>query len=351
MSVSQQISAFTAALRSNFWLAWQETAVVAPNDPFTSELASTTRIENYPNFGPAPAMQEWDGSNDYGTVSDYVYSVENRLYRASLLINKLNLDDDQTGVLASKPKELAIKAKKLKSREVMKCLASGVTGTFSDGTVYGPSFDGLNFFATRTGANGFGTGQPNLATYNTIAYNNGAGDTSTHQIIAVYHGPGVEDLKPMFWQHRAGPDFRTNAGTDQEDESLQCRMWATMRGRAGYGYWMHVSRQFINGLPNQAEVHNIFSLMEAGFRSYQLPKSRSTSFGEYVHEQSDFNAGNLTVCGDTALSEVLRTALDNDWSAQNIGTSSTNTNTVATTNRFKGWGRRLISSYLNSPSS
>jgi hypothetical protein len=299
-------------------------------------------------------MQEWDGQNDYGTVSSYVYSLENRIYRASLMVRSYDFEDDQTGALATKPKELSVKAKKLQAREVLKCLASGVTGTFSaDGTVYGPTFDGLNFFANRTGNNGFGTGNNNLATYTTAA--GGSGDSSTHQIIVLYHGEGTESLKPMVWQHREGPKFMTNVGTEQEDESLQVRMWATVRGRAGYGYWLHAARQFIVGLPTQAEVHNIFSLLESAFRTYQLPKYRSTSFGEYVHEQSEFSSANLTVCTDTALSEVIRTALTNDWAGQTFGggqgTGGGSAQTVATTNRFKGWARHLVSNYLNNPTS
>ena len=131
MSVNQQVTALTAALRANFWKAWEETAVVAPSEPFTTIIPSTTRIENYPNWTPAPSVQEWDGTNDYGTLASYVYSIENKIYRAALMIRVPDLEDDQTGALQAKPKEIAVKLKKFPHREIMKALAAGKTGTYT----------------------------------------------------------------------------------------------------------------------------------------------------------------------------------------------------------------------------
>ncbi len=343
------VTAFTAALKSNFWQAWEETAEPAPNDPFTIEIGSTTRIENYPNWTPAPAMQEWDGTNDYGTMSSYVYQLENRTYRAAVMIRVQDLDDDQTGALVKKPQELATKAKYLKSREVMKCLAAGQTGTFTaDGTVYGPSFDGLNFFANRTGTNGFGTGNNLLSSYTTLDHSSGSGTANTtYNLIALYHGPMTKTLKPMVWQNRSGPKFMTNVGTPQEDESMQARMWATLRGRAGYGIWYNAVWQPFLGLPNVSEIQIGFQAMEAAFRTFQLPKSRSTSFGEYLFEQTTFNTNCLTMAGSTALATVLRQALNQDWAPQSLNISGAVASPVATSNQFKGFAGYLVSNYLN----
>lgn len=319
---------------------------MAPSEPFTTQLPSTTRIENYPNFTPAPAMQEWDGANDYGTIASYMYSLENKTYRASLMMRVFDLDDDQTGALQTKPKELAIKAKKFPHREVMKALASGTTGSFSDGTSYGLGFDGTAFFAS---AHNFGSGSNLLSTYNTTAYQGGSGDTTAYQICALYHGEGTDTLKPMVWQQRSGPEFRTNSGTDQSDESLQVRSWATLRGRAGYGIWYNAIRQPINGKPNISEMHEIFSNIEAQFRTFQLPKYRATTFGEYVHEQTQFSSSNLTLCGSTGLAEVLRQALTQDWAPQGGAVSiggTASVGNVATSNNYKGWANYLVSAYL-----
>lgn len=333
-----QVSAFTAALKSNFWQAWEETAKVAPSDDFTTIIPSTTRIENFVNWTPAPAMQEWDGSNDYGTITDYVYSLKNKIYRAGVMMTVPDLDDDQTGALQKKPQELAVKAKKLPPRQVMKALAAGTTTL---------AFDNTNFFA---GAHNFGAGNNSLTQIATADSSSGSPTSGTvFKLFALYFGPGTESLKPMVWLHRSGPDFRTNAGTDQSDESLQVRSWATIRGVAGYGIWFNAIYQPFLGLPSTSEMHNGFAAIESAFRTFQLPKSRQTADGEYVHEQTTFSSENLYLAGSTALAEPLRTALNNDWAPHSVGVAGggAGVQTVADTNRFKGFAKYLVSAYLN----
>ena len=345
MSVNMQVSALTGVLRANFFQAWKETAAPAKSDAFVSVLPSTTRIENYVNWGPVNPLTEWDGSNDYGTSGSFIYSIENKPYRAAHMIRLLDMDDDQSGGLAQKPKELSVKAKLLPQREVLKCLMAGTNnGVFAtDGSSYGLTFDGLAMFANRTGTGatpGFGIGNNSLTQYTSASH--AGGDNNTYNLFGIYHGPGTESLKPLIWQQRSGPDFRTNVGSDQSDESMQCRMWATIRGRAAYGMWFNsVYIQFL-GLPNQAEMHDVFAKIEAAFRSFQMPKARAVTFGEYVHEQSEFGKNSLTYAGSSGLAEVLRTSLDNQWSAQQIGT-----NTVATTNRYANSASWLVSNFLN----
>ncbi len=345
-----QVSALTAALRNNFWKAWDEVAEPAEHEKFTSVLPSTTLVENYPNWTPVPDMTEWDGTNDYGSLTSYVYSLKNKIYRASVMIRVPDMEDDQTGALQGKPRELARKAKVLESREVIKCLASGITGVYTDGTVYGQTFDTLNFFANRTGVNGFGTGNNLLTAVTTIdAGTSSATHTNTYWIAAVYHGPQNKSLRPLVWQNRSGPEFRTNMGSDQSDESLQVRAWATRRGVAGYGIWYNCVLQPFTGLPNVNEIGTAFAAIEAAYRTFQLPKTRSTTFGQYVFEQTKFASDNLTMVGSTALGEPLRQALTQDWAPQSIGTtaSSTAQNTVADTNRWKGFANYLISAFMN----
>ena len=345
MSVSTQISALTASLRSTFWQAWEQTAEPAPSAPFTTELPSTSRIEYYPNWSPVPAATEWDGANDYGTPSSYIYAIENKLYRTAMMIRSLDAEDDQTGALARKPEETAEECRLVPYLQVMRALAAGATGTFTPtNEVYGKSFDGQYFFANRTAGLGFGVGNNILPTYTTAA--GSGGDSTVYNIIALYHGQKGKMLKPMVWQRRGGPKFMTNAGTPQEDESLQIRYWASIRGRAAYGIWYNAVLQKIVGKPNLAEMHDMFQLIEAQFRTFQLPLYRSTTFGHYVHEQTKFGTDNFTLAGSTGIAEQLRAALNQDWAPVNIGVSGA-TNTAPTTNDFKGFANYLVSNYLN----
>lgn len=345
MSVPQNVSVMTAQLRSNFFLGWQETAETADYKSFTTTVGSTTRIENYFNMTPAPSMERFHGVTNYGSVSSYIYSLENWPFRVGLRFDLDDWDDDQSGGLAKKPKELAVKGQKKVSRELFKCLAAGVNGTYKKtGEVYGATFDTQFYFANRTGANGFGTGNNLLSTFTTADHTSGSATANTtYNLVALYHGPECGDLLPMLWQNRAGVKFRTNVGTWQSEEANEVRMFAHMRGRAGFGIWQWSVLQPILGLPNTSEMHTIYAAIENAYRTFQLPKSKSSAEGEYVFEQVKFSDSNLMFAASTGLSEALRTSLQQDLTFQAVGT----TVAAATSNRFKGFAAYTLSAYLN----
>src|SRR4051794_19061007 len=106
MSLDAKVSALTAALRSEFWKSWEETATVAPWESFTTIVPSTTRIENYLNFSPVPGMAEWRGHRNYGKVDSFVYQVRNSTFSNGIVAALEDIEDDQTGGLLMKPKEL-----------------------------------------------------------------------------------------------------------------------------------------------------------------------------------------------------------------------------------------------------
>ncbi len=156
----------------------------------------------------------------------------------------------------------------------------------------------------------------------------------------MYYGNSV--LKPLCWQNRSGPDFETISGTPQSKESRTLRWWVDMRGAPFFGYWFHAVQVQITNLPTVAEMHTIFAAIETAFRTFQLPKAADTEDGEYVHEQTVFGSDNLYFATSTGLGEVMRNVLTQDWAPQQIGA-----NTVATTNSYKGFGKHVISTFLN----
>ena len=332
MSLDAKVSALTASLRSEFWKAWQETAEPAPYESFTTTLGSTTKIENFINATPVPGMTEWMGHRNYGKVDSFLYQIRNKTYNNGIIATLEDIEDDQVGILTSKPKELVVRAKKFPGRAVLKLLSQG-TSTLC--------FDGTNFFAA---SHSFGSGN-NLLTYTS----SGSSDAATYNLVALYYGESM--LKPCIWQNRSGPDFETNAGTPQSKEARQVRWWCDLRGAPAFGYWWHAILVQITNTPNVADMHTIFSNIEVQFRTFQLPKTISTEDGEYVHEQTVFNSDNLYLASSTGLSEVLRQALSQDWVPQTIGggqgSGGGTAQTVATTNNFKGWAKYLVSVFLN----
>ncbi len=340
MSVDSKVSALTATLRSEFWKGWEETAKPAPWEDFTTIVPSTTRTENFVNATPVPGFAEWLGHRNYGRVDSFIYSIRNRTFSSGFLAELEDIEDDQVGFLQTKPKELVIRGKKFPGRMVLKLLGQCCPGSIQSGRpLIGSTkaFDGIPFFATgqRTPAGaGFGTGD------NIMNFQSAAGGPQTYNLVALYYGDSI--LKPLCWQNRSGPEFETNSGTPQSSESRQVRWWATLRGAPFLGFWWNAVLCQIAGVPNVAEVHQIFALIEAAFRTFTLPQTSSTDDGELVHEQTEFEAGNLYIAASTPLGEVLRQALGQDWAPQSVGGS-----TVATTNSYKGFAKKTVSAFLN----
>jgi len=334
MSLDNTVGALTARLRSEFWKAWEETAVAAPWEDYSSILPSTTRIENFINATPVPGMSEWFGHRNYGKIDSFLYQIRNKTFHNGFLASLEDLEDDQVGLLTSKPKELVIRAKKFPGRAVMKLMSQGTS------TV---AFDGANFFAS---SHNFGSGNNSL-TFTTADSTSGSSTSgNTYKLVSLTYGDSM--LKPMIWQNRSGPDFETNSGTPQSKESRQVRWWCDLRGAPAFGYWWNSVYTAISGLPTVAEMHSIYQQIESAYRTFQLPKTISTEDGEYVHEQTLFTQANHTMAGSTGIAEPLRQSLNQDWVPQTIGGGQgTNPQTVATMNNYKGFAKYVVSAFLN----
>jgi phage major head subunit gpT-like protein len=334
MSLDQRVSALVASLKSEFWKAWEETAEPAPWEKFTTIVPSTTRIEHFINASPVPGMSEWFGHRNYGKVDSFIYSIRNKTFHNGFLAMLEDVEDEQTGFLAAKPRQLVERAKKFPGRAVLKLLSQGTTT---------PCFDGTNFFAT---SHTFGTAN-NLQTFTTAdAGTSSATHANTYNLVALYHGNSV--LKPLLWQNRSGPDFQTNAGSTQSRESRQVRWWCDLRGAPAFGYFWDAILCQITGLPSITEMHAIYQNMETAFRTFQLPKTIATEDGEYVHEQTQFSSDNLCLAGSTGLVELLRQSLNQDWTPQSAANAGgTGVGTVATTNLWKGFASYIVSAFLN----
>lgn len=337
MSLDAKVSALTASLKSEFWKSWDQVAEPAPWEQFTTIVPSTTKIENYVNFTPIPGFQRWAGHRNYGKVDSFIYSVRNETWTDGIQAALEDIEDDQTGGLAAQAKELPRKGKLFPGRMVLKLLGTAVGSSIALQSPVGSTvnaFDNLPFFANRAaGGSGFGTG-------NNMLQFTCAGGTGVNNLVAMYYGQSM--LKPLCWQNRSGPDFETNSGSQQSKEARQVRWWCDLRGAPFFGWWPHAVWMQITGLPNVAEVHSIFAAIESAFRTFTWPKTISTEDGEYVHEQTVFSSDNLYFAASTALGEVLRQALTQDWAPQSIGAT-----TVATTNSYKGFGKHVLSAFLN----
>ncbi len=325
---SQQLDVYTARFKAEFWKAWHATAEPAPWEAFTSVLTSSARIEHYPYFTPIPQVSLWQGMRNYGTTSAQIYSLQNFPYHTEFQTALEDFEDEQTGALQMKPKELVEKCKLFPGRQTLISLSNGASTQ---------CFDGTNFFAaTHT----YGTGA------NSIGYTSVSNDSVTHTLYALYFGNSV--LKPLIWQNRAGPELRTITGTPQSYESRQLRWWCDLRGGYGFGYWWDAVKVAITGTPSVIDMLQIYQAIDNAFRSFKLPVTQTNEQPEYVHEQTVFSDKNLYMMGSVKLQQVLRQSLGLPVVPQYLpgGQSSSLAQVVPTTNLYHQYARYAVSAIL-----
>lgn len=322
MATNANVDVFTTRMRVEFLKLYTATAAPAPWEAVTQLIPSTARIEHYTWMSPTPAVGLYKGHRNYGNIGAVRYSVENKEFDAAFEVALRDVEDDQTAGYEMKPAELSDKAKLFPGRWTFQHLA------LADSLA---CFDGTNFFANSHSI-GFGD---NLLT----ATGSGNADGLTYKLAALYTGAA---LKPLLWQQRKAPEFRTNAGTPQSYESKTIRYWIDMEGQAAFGWWWTAVQLSWTNMPTVTEIHVGFEQIEQAFRTFALPVGLTNDAREYVHEQTVFSDENLVMVGSTKLAPLMRQALNQGWVPQVIGSTP-----VATTNRFAGFASYVPNRWMD----
>jgi phage major head subunit gpT-like protein len=110
----------------------------------TTEVPSTSASEKYGWMGDVPAVREWLGDKQSGTMVDYNYTIPNKDWESTIDIDRDELDDDQLGRILPRIQMMAQRMKSWKGKLVAQFLAAGTTGLAYDGSAY---------FANRTAPN------------------------------------------------------------------------------------------------------------------------------------------------------------------------------------------------------
>lgn len=306
-------------MRTEFQKAYEATAEPAEYERFTQVIPSTARIEHYTWMSPTPGIARYAGHRRFGKIDVVKYTVENIEFDAAFEVLRRDIEDDQTSGYEIKPKELGERARNFPSRWVLKNAALGTTLT---------CFDGSAFFAN---SHTIGTGD-NLLT------GSGSGSAGTYKMMMLHHGG---PLKPLIYQQRKAPEFRTDSGTPTSDMAKLVRYWIDMEGAFAFGYWWDAIHYTWTNLPNVTEMGSAFREIIAAFRGYQLPKSLESEDGEYIHEQRNFSSANLTLVVDTDLEQIAKQAVNAEWIPVMISSTP-----VANTNLYKGLCNIVATNFL-----
>lgn len=317
MAQNQKISIFQTAMRTEFLDAYEATAVPAPFEGFTTIIPSTARFEHYPWLSPTAAIDQYKGHRRVARISETKYTVENLEFDSSFEVLLRDIQDDQVGGYSVKSRELAEKAKKFPGRWALKHLSRGT---------YKLCFDGTAFFAD---SHTIGSGD------NKMAGTAAASDGVVHNIVALVTTNAV---KPILYQERKTPDLVDDLGTAASSFSKTGRFWVDMEGAAAYGRWHDAILLTFSNTPTLTELQTELGNIENRFRTFTLPTALSSDTAEYIHEQIEFNASNLTLVCSSTLANPMRQILTQDTIVQSG---------AAVTNIYKGFAKLVTTGYLN----
>lgn len=120
-----------------FQLTYNDTQAEAKQ--LATIVNSNDLSEKYVWLGNFPNMKEWVGDRDVEALQDFGYSLENKLYEATVTVPRLHIEYDKVGLYKPAIEQMAQNCKLFGSELVATVLLAGTTGL---------CYDGKAFFAT-----------------------------------------------------------------------------------------------------------------------------------------------------------------------------------------------------------
>lgn len=114
-----------------------------------TEVKSNDLSEKYVWLGNFPNMSEWLGDRDVQLLQDFKYSLDNKLFEASITVPNIHIEYDKVGLYKPAVEQMAQNAKNFGSELVAEVLKEGDTNLCYDGkTFFAPDHAmGVNTYA------------------------------------------------------------------------------------------------------------------------------------------------------------------------------------------------------------
>lgn len=144
--------ALTKGIRSEFL---RRQVMPGPNliQRLATIVPSTASSETYGWFGETPQMEEFKDQVKYSGFSDATYAILNKEFARGIQVKRKEIDDDQIGIIMTRVRQLADRARKFPLKLLFDALVAGETAL---------CYDGLPFFSSAHPARGQAAAQDNL---------------------------------------------------------------------------------------------------------------------------------------------------------------------------------------------
>ncbi|MCB5226172.1 Mu-like prophage major head subunit gpT family protein [Alishewanella sp. 16-MA] len=219
-------SATLNALRVSFSKKFEEGKAKAK--PQYSQIAtvvtSSGKSNTYGWLGQFPKFREWIGDRVLKSMKEHAYTVTNKSFESTVVVDRDDIADDVIGVYAPLMEEMGYGAEVFPDELCFPLLKAGFTT---------PCYDGQNFFDTDHPVNAEVDGS-------------GADTSVSNAIVDVaYTGEPwflldvSRALKPIIYQDRTKAQFQVMDNPDDESVFMrkQFRYGTDVRANAGYGFW------------------------------------------------------------------------------------------------------------------
>lgn len=227
------LTALNTGVKKNFQDGYAAMRATAFWDQVATLVPSTTASNTYGWLADFPQLREWVGDRVVKDMKETGYSIENKLFEATLGIQRTKIEDDQYGHYAPISMSMGQEAAQHPDRLVQAVISGGATSL---------CYDGQYFFDTDhpVYANTDGTGAVTTVANVTA----GVGE-------AWYLLDCSKVLKPFIFQERTKPELETkfNPSTSDDVFNKDLYQWGIRyRGAAGYGFWQmaHMSKAPLN---------------------------------------------------------------------------------------------------------
>lgn len=211
--------AFSAAFAEGIQTAapqWSQVATL---------ITSNTSEQRYGWLGKITRFREWVGERNYQNLIAHDYTIKNRTFENSVVVNRDEIEDDQYGVYAPVMRQLGQDAALHPDELVFGLLKAGFTTTCYDGQYF------------------FDTDHPVGLPGQQVSVSNFGGGSGAPWFLL----DTTKTLKPIIFQRRR--DYAFTARTSLSDDNVFARnefVWgADGRCNVGYGLWQlaYASRQ------------------------------------------------------------------------------------------------------------
>lgn len=216
------LTALNTGLNKSFKDAYGKMRESVFHAEIASVVPSTTATNTYDWLGDFPQLREWVGPRVVKDMKASAYQITNRLFEATLGVQRTQIEDDQYGHYSTVAVSMGQEAAQHPDRMISDLIASGFAAT---------CYDGQYFFDTDhpVYANADGTGAV------TTASNLVAGAEPAWYLLDT-----SKALKPFIFQERTKPEMETkfSAATSDNVFNLDQYQWGIRyRCNAGFGFW------------------------------------------------------------------------------------------------------------------